>query len=349
MALAAGGVWPYRTSAASQGATTHYINVAYTVKPGDTLYGITQRYYMSGNAANIASYNGLTAAQGLKAGASLILPDPLFLGSYTVGQGDTLYGIANRYFTRSGYIQSLMQYNHIADAGKGLRVGMELAIPLPSGSKKHVVLAGETLYGLSVKYFHIQDYTNYIAEYNDLATQGNALKVGQKLQIPNPFYSGSALTTTAQGTVQTSSTTKVSAPATTTKPAAQPPLKIKIDLSENKLYLLQGTTTMKTFSIGSGKTHGLTPKGTFTIMTKVKNPWYVAKDIPGGDPRNPLGTRWLGLSVPHTNGTKYGIHGTNNPSSIGQYVSLGCIRMQTKDVEWLYDKVPTGTVVVIQE
>ena len=84
-------------------------------------------------------------------------------------------------------------------------------------------------------------------------------------------------------------------------------------------------------------------------MNKIKDPWYSPKGIPGKDSQNPLGTRWLGLSVTGTGGTTYGIHGTNNPSTIGKYVSLGCIRMNNKDVQRLYDSIPIGTVVLIKK
>ena len=54
--------------------------------------------------------------------------------------------------------------------------------------------------------------------------------------------------------------------------------------------------------------------------------------------------RWLGLSIPSGN---YGIHGTNNPSSIGKAVSNGCIRMYNRDVTELSKTVPLGTPVKI--
>src|SRR5581483_9447718 len=56
----------------------------------------------------------------------------------------------------------------------------------------------------------------------------------------------------------------------------------------------------------------------------------------------PLGTRWMGLSAPGV-----GIHGTDDPSSIGYSVSHGCIRMQVPDAEWLFEHVKIGTTVVI--
>lgn len=75
-----------------------------------------------------------------------------------------------------------------------------------------------------------------------------------------------------------------------------------------------------------------TPTGEYTIINKQPNP--------GG----PYGTMWMGLSRPH-----YGIHGTNNPSSIGKNVSKGCIRMYNKDVNELASLVPIGTNVWIHD
>ena len=65
--------------------------------------------------------------------------------------------------------------------------------------------------------------------------------------------------------------------------------------------------------------------------------------IPGGSPRNPMGEAALTLS----GGGEYAIHGTNAPSSIGGFVSYGCIRMLNKDVLDLYKRVSVGTTVVV--
>ena len=80
---------------------------------------------------------------------------------------------------------------------------------------------------------------------------------------------------------------------------------------------------------------------------KAKDPYYIAKDIPGGSPKIPLGSRWIGFNARGTDGSKYGIHGTNQPSSIGKYISQGCIRMKKNDVEYLFDRIPIGTKVWI--
>lgn len=103
------------------------------------------------------------------------------------------------------------------------------------------------------------------------------------------------------------------------------------------------------FKVATGKARETTPTGVYQIVTKVKNPWYMPKNIDGGSPKNPLGTRWMGLNAGQTNGYKYGIHGTNDPSSIGRHISSGCIRMYNEDVDWLYEHIPLYTFVIIKE
>jgi lipoprotein-anchoring transpeptidase ErfK/SrfK len=124
---------------------------------------------------------------------------------------------------------------------------------------------------------------------------------------------------------------------------------LEINLDTNILEVYLNNHVMYTFKVATGKVQKDTPIGTFKIVTKVVNPWYLPKNIAGGDSKNPLGTRWIGLNVPDSNGYKYGIHGTNNPSSIGRYVSQGCIRMYNQDVEWLFQHIPKGTLVIIKD
>lgn len=123
---------------------------------------------------------------------------------------------------------------------------------------------------------------------------------------------------------------------------------IIVDKSSHRLQVLLNEYPVYTFSVATGK-GGLTPEGEFAIVNKIVNPWYLPKNIPGGDKRNPFGTRWMGLDVPNTGGYKYGIHGTNRPYSIGRSVSSGCIRMRNKDIEWLFRHIPIGTKVTIQK
>lgn len=111
-----------------------------------------------------------------------------------------------------------------------------------------------------------------------------------------------------------------------------PKYRIIVDLSDFKLLLLDGDSVVKSYPVGIGRLAAATPTGRFTIVNKAPNP--------GG----PFGAYWLGLSKPH-----YGIHGTDNPSSIGKRVSAGCIRMHNRDVKELAGKVPIGTEVRIRK
>lgn len=108
---------------------------------------------------------------------------------------------------------------------------------------------------------------------------------------------------------------------------------ILIDITEERLFLIDNSNNsiVKSYPIASGKKGTPSPLGTWIINSKSK--WS------GG-----FGTRWLGLNVPWG---KYGIHGTNKPSSIGTAASHGCIRMLNKDVEDLYKYVGIGTIVTI--
>ncbi len=118
-----------------------------------------------------------------------------------------------------------------------------------------------------------------------------------------------------------------------------------IHKKKNRMDVILNDVTIYTFPVATGRV-GLTPEGEFRIVTKVYHPYYLPKKIAGGDPKNPLGTRWLGLSV--GNGYKYGIHGTNRPWSMGSSVSSGCVRMLNKDVEYLFRHIPLKTRVVIR-
>jgi lipoprotein-anchoring transpeptidase ErfK/SrfK len=126
---------------------------------------------------------------------------------------------------------------------------------------------------------------------------------------------------------------------------------IVIDKSENKLMYYEKGKLVKTFPVATGKKPAYTPEGLFKIHEKIKNRPYYKEKIKGGDPRNPLGDRWLGLEVQRGRKVSYAyaIHGNNNPKSIGTYASLGCIRMNNKEVRWLYDEMKVGTPVLIQK
>lgn len=106
---------------------------------------------------------------------------------------------------------------------------------------------------------------------------------------------------------------------------------IIIHTSLRQLELYEGSALILQYPIAVGKNATPTPNGQYFVIDKTL--------YPGGL----FGSRWLGLSIPH-----YGIHGTNDPSSIGQAVSKGCIRLHNKDVETLYQFVNIGTPVFIR-
>ncbi|MBM7659884.1 lipoprotein-anchoring transpeptidase ErfK/SrfK [Bacillus mesophilus] len=108
------------------------------------------------------------------------------------------------------------------------------------------------------------------------------------------------------------------------------PYHINVSINNRSLKLFKNGQLQKQYPIAVGRILHETPVGDFIIINKAPNP--------GG----PYGTMWMSLSKQH-----YGIHGTNNPSSIGKAVSLGCIRMYNKDVEELSRLVPIGTRVTI--
>lgn len=127
---------------------------------------------------------------------------------------------------------------------------------------------------------------------------------------------------------------------------------ILIRVAENKLYHYDNGALAKSYTVATGTARYPTPKGTFSVVLKRRNPTWVNPD-PGGwgkslparigpGPRNPLGTRAMNLDAPGIR-----IHGTTNVASLGTSASHGCIRMAMGDVEELFDKVEQGTPVVI--
>lgn len=122
---------------------------------------------------------------------------------------------------------------------------------------------------------------------------------------------------------------------------------IIINKSKNELAYYENSRLKSTFRVATGRQKSYTPEGKFKVVNKIVNRPYYSGHIPGGDPRNPLGNRWLGLNARGTWGTTYAIHGNNNPSSIGTYASAGCIRMYNNEVQWLFSRIKVNTPVVI--
>ncbi|MBT2638757.1 L,D-transpeptidase [Bacillus sp. ISL-39] len=120
-----------------------------------------------------------------------------------------------------------------------------------------------------------------------------------------------------------------------------------VNKQTNEVALINENRVQTVVSAATGKSDELTPEGLFTVTVKAPDPYYRKKDIPGGHPNNPLGSRWIGFDAGDTDGRTYGIHGTNDPSSIGKKISQGCIRLQNEAVESLYEYIPLGTKILV--
>jgi lipoprotein-anchoring transpeptidase ErfK/SrfK len=116
---------------------------------------------------------------------------------------------------------------------------------------------------------------------------------------------------------------------------------VVVSIPDRKLALVEDGRVVKVYPTAVGAPGSPSPIGAFTIINRVQHPtWYgPRKPVPPGK-ANPLGTRWLGLSL-----KGYGIHGTNAPHSIGRAASHGCIRMLNQDVEELFELVSEGDAV----
>ncbi|WDV47299.1 L,D-transpeptidase [Clostridiaceae bacterium M8S5] len=116
---------------------------------------------------------------------------------------------------------------------------------------------------------------------------------------------------------------------------------IIINVAQKTLFIKKGVE-IKEYPIAVGKAISKTPIGSFKVLNKAKNPYYKKLGIKGGSEENPLGSRWISFKY------HYGIHGNNEPESIGSYASGGCIRMFERDVQEIYSITTKGTPVNIQ-
>jgi lipoprotein-anchoring transpeptidase ErfK/SrfK len=114
--------------------------------------------------------------------------------------------------------------------------------------------------------------------------------------------------------------------------------RIVVSITDRKLAVIEADRVVKIFPTAVGAPASPSPVGVYQIVNSIPEPtWYYKGKVVGPGKANPLGTRWLGLSI-----KGYGIHGTNAPSSIGHNASHGCVRMRNKDVEELFGMVGVG-------
>ena len=128
---------------------------------------------------------------------------------------------------------------------------------------------------------------------------------------------------------------------------------IIVRTNERRLYFVLGQGRAVVYPVGVGRAGRQWAGRSFIDGKHVRPAWapppVIRRDNPrlpdvvsGGSPSNPMGAAALTLS-----GGEYAIHGTNNPGSIGGFVSYGCIRMYNQDITDLYDRVSVGTPVIV--
>jgi lipoprotein-anchoring transpeptidase ErfK/SrfK len=123
----------------------------------------------------------------------------------------------------------------------------------------------------------------------------------------------------------------------------QSPRQIVVSILDRRLAIVENGTIVRVFAVSVGTVSSPSPIGDFRIINRVANPTYyhTGKVISPG-PDNPIGPRWVGLNL-----KGYGIHGTNEPRSIGKAASHGCIRLRNRDIEQFFNLVRVGDPVHI--
>ena len=208
-----------------------------------------------------------------------------------------------------------MKTSFLSSALLGLLTTCVLALPQPVGENEtYVVQEQDTIYSISRRYGLAPDHVLWANSIN----LSHKLKPGDSLLIPMRRI-----------------------------PPFTPPesTAIVLNLPERMLYLFRDHELVKFWGVAIGGNTYPTPDGTFRILAKEKNPtWeppgWLEQEPVGPGPDNPLGDRWMQITP-----NMVGIHGTNNPDSIGGVASLGCVRLYPEAIRELYDQVSVGTKV----
>ncbi len=121
---------------------------------------------------------------------------------------------------------------------------------------------------------------------------------------------------------------------------------IYVDLSAFTATLFVDGEIIKTWTVATGKPSTPTPPGVYEIVRLKADPiWsWEGRRYPAGDPENGLGSRWIGIDLP-----AYGMHGTNEPDSIGTAASHGCIRSSNADIEEVFEYLSIGDKIIWAE
>ncbi len=273
---------------------------------------------------------------------------------YVIREGDTLSSIAQMFNTT---VENILSLNDNIDESN-LQIGRRICVisatvqpvSCPFGTLPYNINSGDTL--LSIANRFNTTVSSLFGSNPDLNPLN--LTVGQRICISQPiqdypecatgnFYiirSGDNLSTIAAiFNVSVADILEINTGLSPNNlqigqiiciPISPSPIEIIINVSAKRLTVYRNGSIYREYIVATGKPTTPTPIGSFTIVNKQI------------DPGGPYGTRWLGLSI-----RGYGIHGTNNPASIGTAASNGCIRMYNEDVEALFNITSVGTPVRI--
>jgi len=172
-----------------------------------------------------------------------------------------------------------------------------------------------------------------VSDANDNRTADSVRTAGA---VPTP------VTTSVQPAATMGDSARMAAPA----PQPASTIRVEVDLAARKLYLYEGGARVATHAVAVGSAKWPTQTGEWTIKQVVFNPEWVPPDESwaeerepkkSGAPNNPLGRAQLVYDLPRT------IHGTNQPSSIGQAVSHGSIRMSNTEIVALAKRIMSAS------
>lgn len=273
---------------------------------------------------------------------------------YIIQEGDTLSSIARRFETT---VENILRFNPDLNPSN-LPVGRRICVisatnqpvTCPLGTLPYNINVGDTLLTIALNFG--TSVESLLAANPDIDPYnlqvGQRICISQKFQEPpmcptRNFYvirGGDTLRNIARSFGVTEediirlnpdiNPRNLSIGQIICIPLAPSPIEIIVNVGAKRLTVYQSGILFREYIVATGKPETPTPIGVFEVVNK---------EI---DPGGPYGTRWLGLSA-----RGYGIHGTNDPASIGTAASNGCIRMYNEDIEALFDITVVGTPVRI--
>lgn len=188
----------------------------------------------------------------------------------------------------------------------------------------HEVVTGDVLSKIAKKYKPLHEQYGFLMLLNNMQKPDETLRLGRKMKVPKGTWS------------------------------------IVADKSLFTLWLCYEGAPFRSYKIAIG-TEDKTPAAVFTVGNKNPKPaWYPPSEmiadfkkqgvpipVPYGHAKNPLGEYWIALD--HSDYQGFGIHGTNEPKSIGTKASNGCLRMGNDDLMWIAWSTYPGMAVSIVE